>query len=252
MESLNQGFGPGYLATASIEIAGILADHTVLDLGCGNGKLFPATIPACRQLTGIDISADLLDQAREANADAISQGRLRLIQADIEKEIELDSDQFDAIICHDVFECIAEKARVIDQVWRLLKPGGTFLASHKDFGAVVLNSSYSSTTRKIVQGYADYTQDWMPQSDGEMGRKLPGIFAESRFRTVRTETRLLVDLELGDSSYARNYLTQIQSVAEKFGVSKTELERWLNDLNDLNSVANFYFAIPWTYVSAQR
>ena len=204
-------------------------------------------------MVGIDSNEDFLDQARATFAPEVAAGRIELRQVDAEKEkLPFPDRHFDNIVCQNVLECISDKAALIDECHRVLKGSGVFLLGHHDFGAVMLNSSDAPLTRRIVAAYADETQDWMPVSDGEIGRKLPGIMRASKFVSTTTETRLQVDLDFEEGSDTGRYCQSACAAAQRAGVTVADLEGWIADLAALNRRGEFYFGIPWIYARATK
>ena len=97
----------------------------VLEIGCGEGgNLLPFAEAGCK-VTGIDISANRIRQAKEFFG---STGHAaNFINANIFDYSP--SRQFDIILCHDVFEHISPKAELLDFCYYHLKPQGVvFLA----------------------------------------------------------------------------------------------------------------------------
>lgn len=102
---------------------------SVLDLGVGSGATSLAMIGALRkqgilvsELTGVDISARMLDKAKEK---ALSSGiAFRAIQADTEC-LPFESGSFDFVIGAHVLEHLPRPLRAMAEVERLLTPGGS-------------------------------------------------------------------------------------------------------------------------------
>ena len=97
------------------------AGTSVLEIGCGEGgNLLPFARRGCCTL-GVDRAACLIDVARQnfdrAGADGV------FIAEDIFSVKGLDRG-FDVIVCHDVFEHIADKPQFLSAVGRYLAPGG--------------------------------------------------------------------------------------------------------------------------------
>ena len=62
----------------------------------------------------------------------------RQIQGDISKLSEFEDNTFDMIICHNVLEYIDDKEAIINELHRVLKPGGTLsIAKHNRAGRVM-------------------------------------------------------------------------------------------------------------------
>lgn len=93
---------------------------TVYDLGCGTGLCGALLKPYCRELTGIDLSGKMLEEARQQQVyDA-------LIQDDICKALATQETATDLIIAADVFIYIGDLSEIFKESARLLKPQGLF------------------------------------------------------------------------------------------------------------------------------
>ena len=96
----------------------------VLDLGCAGGFMAEAMAQRGAQVTGIDPAADAIDAAR-AHARA---GGLRIgYDVGFGESLPYDNASFDAVICVDVLEHVADLHKVVAEVARTLRPGGMFL-----------------------------------------------------------------------------------------------------------------------------
>ncbi|HEX2233079.1 MAG TPA: methyltransferase domain-containing protein [Thermoleophilaceae bacterium] len=98
-------------------------DETVLDAGCGSGRvtaLLVERLPRGRVI-GVDSSEDMAEHAREALGD-----RARILTADL-TELELD-EQVDAVFSNAVFHWIADQERLFQRLFAVLNPGGRLVA----------------------------------------------------------------------------------------------------------------------------
>ena len=95
----------------------------VLDLGCGTGALMAQVLSedAHRQVTGLDLSEEMLAQARARLGD-----RAALVQGDSE-HLPFPDGSFDMVYCCDSFHHYPDPAAVLAEVGRVLVPGGVFL-----------------------------------------------------------------------------------------------------------------------------
>ena len=113
---------PGRLAWFDHQID--WAGKTVLDLGCAGGFMAEALAQRGADVTGIDPAADAIDAAR-AHA---RQGGLRIgYDVGVGEALPYDSACFDAVVCVDVLEHVADLNKVLAEVARILRPGGLFL-----------------------------------------------------------------------------------------------------------------------------
>lgn len=112
------------IATAgvtAVEAAGVREGDEVLDVACGSGN---ATIPAAKtgaEVTGLDITPELLEAGR---ANAVDAGvEIDWIEGDAE-QLPFDDESFDAVIS--VFGCMfaPDHRATADELARVLRPGG--------------------------------------------------------------------------------------------------------------------------------
>ena len=95
----------------------------VLDLGCGTGALTAQVLEQDprRQVTGLDLSEQMLAQARARLGD-----RVNLVQGDSE-HLPFPDQSFDVVYCCDSFHHYPDPAAVLAEVGRVLASGGVFL-----------------------------------------------------------------------------------------------------------------------------
>lgn len=100
----------------------------VLDAGIGTGA-FSAAFAACSprelELTGVDVSTEMLRQAeghlRDRNLTA------DLLQGDV-NDLPFADESFDVILVAHVIEHMANPGRALAELFRVLKPGGILIA----------------------------------------------------------------------------------------------------------------------------
>jgi predicted TPR repeat methyltransferase len=115
---------PHELAKLASEFTSLARPWDALDLGCGTG-LFGAEISArARHLVGVDLSAKMLDKARERHVYA------RLEHADIRTAVDSEpAAAYDLIAAADVFIYVGRLDAIVAGIRRLLRPGGCFVFS---------------------------------------------------------------------------------------------------------------------------
>jgi 2-polyprenyl-3-methyl-5-hydroxy-6-metoxy-1,4-benzoquinol methylase len=110
-------------------IGGLLPAHSLLDAGCGDGRFLAAiarTGMAPQRLTGCDISARILETARQSVAR--EGGTVELAQANLER-LPFDDASFDVVISIQVIEHLLDVGAGIRELARVLRPGGRLLLS---------------------------------------------------------------------------------------------------------------------------
>lgn len=96
----------------------------VLDIGCAGGFMAEALAHRGARVTGIDPASDAINAARtHARTERLS------IRYDVGvgETLPYESDGFDAVVCVDVLEHVADLNKVLSEVTRTLRPGGLFL-----------------------------------------------------------------------------------------------------------------------------
>ena len=106
------------------EVVSTWQGQTVLDLGCGGGFMSEALAKRGATVIGIDPS-------EAAVAAAQTHARTEGLEIDYRvssgEALPLANGSIDCVVCVDVLEHVADVDRVIDEIARVLKPGGLFL-----------------------------------------------------------------------------------------------------------------------------
>ncbi|MEN8200177.1 MAG: tetratricopeptide repeat protein, partial [Thermodesulfobacteriota bacterium] len=94
-----------------------------LDLGCGTGLAGELFAPSCQELTGVDISAEMLNVAEEKEIYS------KLVKDDIVHFLQESSAPYDLILAADVFTYLGELEEIFTACLLKSKAGGLFLFS---------------------------------------------------------------------------------------------------------------------------
>lgn len=101
--------------------------HAMLDVACGTG-LFAAMVRAHRpdlEITGVDVSPDMLDKARQRIPPAPG-NHVRWLHGFAE-DLPLSAEQFDIVTCTNAFHLVQNSGAALQEFLRVLKPGGTLI-----------------------------------------------------------------------------------------------------------------------------
>jgi len=96
----------------------------VLDLGCAGGFMSEALAARGAQVTGIDPAEEAIAAAR---AHAGQSGLSVSYDIGVGEALPYEDQSFDAVVCVDVLEHVADLQQVIREIARVLRPQGLFL-----------------------------------------------------------------------------------------------------------------------------
>jgi SAM-dependent methyltransferase len=101
-------------------------DATVVDLGCGIGRVARFVAPKVARYIGLDYAAAMVARAREYNAGLVN---VEFVESDT--LAVLPDESADRIVSEQVFiHCMREQQlRYLGEAYDVLKPGGVLLAS---------------------------------------------------------------------------------------------------------------------------
>jgi trans-aconitate 2-methyltransferase len=143
------------LGLAVLERLPLRGDETVLDAGCGSGRITQALIERLPDghVIGVDASQSMVDAARK-----------RLPDADVRQidllELEL-SEPVDAILSTATFHWIADHERLFARLHAALTPGGRLVAQCGGEGNIDVLRGHANDVR-AREPYAAHFVDWQP------------------------------------------------------------------------------------------
>ncbi|MGW0731845.1 methyltransferase domain-containing protein [Streptomyces sp. NPDC002851] len=239
-----------------IELAELPVGGRLVDLGCGAG---PALLAFSRRfptasLVGIDRSEQALERARARLQDHA--GVVELSSVDLREQLPLEDESVDAVVSSNLLECLPDAASLLKEIWRVLRPGGRAVLSHSDFDALVISGAPVELDRRICHAFADDASPWMDNSDGRIGRKLPGMVAASPL--ARTHVATLVTSSTTLDGHAGRRVEDIrgglQATARRGNglIALAEIDEWYSAIRQAATQGQFFFAETAVIVSAQR
>jgi len=121
-------FSHAALTDWGLEHVRIEPSFTILDVGCGGGRTIRemAARATAGRVLGVDYSEASVEASREANRDAVADGRVEVQQGSVSRLPFADAmfDLVTAVETHYYWPDLANDAR---EILRVLKPGGTLL-----------------------------------------------------------------------------------------------------------------------------
>jgi len=111
------------LALEWINRLGLRAGASVLDVGCGPGRMAVGLALAGFRLTAVDSSAEMRARAIARAAEAGARDRVAVHSGDAES-LEFDNDSFDLVVALGVLPYLAEPQRALLEFARVTRGGG--------------------------------------------------------------------------------------------------------------------------------
>ncbi len=115
--------------TVDYIIKNIPEGAAILDLGCGAGPVISRLRKYGYKLIGIDYSHDMLQHANQELESKNSE--IPLIQAECER-VPIIDEVFECIVCLGVISYAESIDKTLQEIYRLLKPGGQVIVSYRN------------------------------------------------------------------------------------------------------------------------
>ncbi len=108
------------------------AGDTVLEVACGTGFVALKIAERASKVSGIDISALMIDEAKKK----IREKDLDNVEFFVEDAYSLHfgNDVFDTVICNNALQNMKYPQKALVEIKRVLKPGGRFIGTVVGFG----------------------------------------------------------------------------------------------------------------------
>ena len=118
----DQAVRTGMLDSWMLDALGVVAGRSVLDIGCGEGRFCRLLSGLGADVTGIDLTEKLVEEAR-----TLGTNRETYLLGDAEHLEGLKDDSFDRAVSYIVMVDLLDYLSSIRAAFRVLKPGGRFV-----------------------------------------------------------------------------------------------------------------------------
>ena len=127
--------GHSAVARWGLQFLNAAPDARVLDCGCGGGANMKRLLKKCPQgiVKGIDYSPVSVEKSKKVNEVAVTKRRCDVLCASV-AELPFESEQFDAVTAFETVYFWPDLPQCFREVYRVLKPGGTFLICNESNG----------------------------------------------------------------------------------------------------------------------
>ena len=213
----DQSIRTGLLDTWMLEALGDLGGRSVLDIGCGEGRFCRVLAGLGAEVTGVDLTAALIEQAR-----ALASERECYQVGNAEDLADFDDASFDLATSYIVLVDVLDYGRSIQAAWRVLRPGGRFVVCNiHPMRMAQPNGWIKQGDRKLFYAVDDYTVEgprafeWWGESFINMHRTLgsyisafleAGFVLDGLYEPTPSESQLAANPGFADEFRVPNFI----------------------------------------------
>jgi ubiquinone/menaquinone biosynthesis C-methylase UbiE len=226
---------------------------TLLDIGCGNGtdlRMIAEQTPRRNaRFVGIEASAKSVLSAQAANVD----DRITFRQHHVGKTLPFDDAMFDVVLSNNFLECVRDKVTFLQEVARVLRPGGQVVVAHWDWDSQTFDGSNKELVRRVVHAFADWQQPWMENCDGWMGRRLWPVFQSTGLLEGTIKTRVLTNTLYAPPWYGHARVADCAALVEQGTINRDDYLRFVEDIEQQAAAGRYFYSITsYVYVGGLR
>lgn len=222
---------------ATLERLALAAGERVLDVGCGPGLLAQsaaAVVGPQGEVFGVDLSANMVALAKRRCA------HLPWTDFHVADAVALPcaAEHFDAVTCTQVLEYVPEVERALDELKRVLRPGGRLLLVDTDWESCVWASGDAARMRRMLAAWDSHC------AQPQLPRVLGPMLARHGFRVEKVEAVAIVNMMDARNTYSEGMMALIAEHAVRSGsVEEFDARAWLDDLRTRADRGETFFSL---------
>ena len=222
-----------------------LPDNAVIaDLGCKDATFllaFKETFPdKIKSAIGVDITDKWFKDVKYDSP-------IELKVMNCSKKLDFDNNTFDFVFTKDMFECVSDKAFLVNEIHRIVKPGGVVICVNCDWDSVVYNGENKELISKAIHAYAVTKQPWMDDLDSWIGRRMYGFFNKSKLFESSVSVHNVVETEYAEGTFGYDLSLDIAWLhKENTGaLTKEEYDEFIDNLKASQENGQYIFSKPY-------
>lgn len=229
----------------TFELLRLQPGYSVADIGCGTGedaRVMAGLVAPGGAVTGFDLSAAMLDQARERHAD-VPGLTFRNAPAD---GLEVADGSFDAIRADRVLIHVPDPGRALGEMIRVIRPGGRIVISEPDMPGCWVASSDYATTDKIMQQIARSC------ISPYLARDLRAMFRDAGLQEVALEVRTVTAFDAASVGKILDFESVVKGMLAHGLLSQEQAQIWIQDFVERDRNGRFVAAVNIMVVSGTK
>lgn len=232
----------------SYECMNIKFGDSVLDVGCGPGSdtiHLAKLVDRTGEVVGIDYDADMVALANQ-RALACGLGNLVKHKQGEATSLPFNDAYFDSSRSERLFQHLFYPEHALFEMARVTKPNGWVVVMDTDWGTLSINSSLPEIERRIIQFSNEHCLN-----NGYSGRRLAQLFHRYSLKDIFIET---LPYQITNHALARKIFVLDKRESESLAagvITKDELNRWNQDLDQLQQTESFFASLNLMLVAGR-
>ena len=220
-----------------LEALKLAPGESVLDIGSGPGLLAHQMALAVGEkghVSGVDPSAAMVAMGAR-RCSGLGWVEFKSGQA---TELPFPDAVFDAAVSTQVYEFVRDISAALQELQRVLRPGGRALIVDTDYGSLAIHTEDESRMARVLAAWDEhFVHPHLPRS---LTRQL----REAGFAVEHRASIPMFNAEFDDNTYAKGMLETMASFAPgRRGVSESEAEAWFAEFARLGEEGRFFFSL---------
>lgn len=153
--------------------------------------------------------------------------------------------RFDGVWADRVLQHVAEPARVLDEMLRVVRPGGRIVLADPDYDTQVLDIEDQDLARRVLRFRADTLL-----RNGSLAHRHAGLLAERGLTGVTVEARTLVVRDPAAADNVMGLRTWAHAAATHGVLTPSEADRFTTDFDTAVRTGRFTYAVTFFLTAA--
>ena len=230
----------------TLDISSPQPGEQIVDVGCGPGLLareLAAAVGKTGRVVGVDSSAPMLELARNRCADL---SNVEFVECDA-TDLAVEDTSADVVTCIQVLLYVTDVRKALQEMHRVLKPGGRAIIMETDWRSTVLHSLDEALTEKIIEAWDKAVPS--PRLPARLGP----LLRQTGFTSVKTTAVPLASNDFTPDGFSMAMMAQSAEAACAQGIiTESEGQAWLEGLQQLGAQDAYFFCVNRFLFSAVK
>ncbi|WP_328972776.1 methyltransferase domain-containing protein [Streptomyces sp. NBC_00239] len=204
-----------------------------LEVGAGTGD----AAAALRSRSGVEVVA--VDNSLTMIAQARDRGLPHAAVADGHR-LPFAAGRFDGAWADRVLQHVAEPARVLDELLRVVRPGGRVALADPDYDTQVLDIGDQELARRVLRFRAD-----VGLRNGSLAHRHAGLLAARGLHDIIVEAQTLVVRDPSAADHVMGLRSWAHTAAARGHLDLVDAERFVAQFDDAVRAGRFTYAVTF-------